>query len=46
MNSTLDITTFETWLWESACRIRGKIDAPIFIQRLSDIFDNEVEQYT
>lgn len=25
---TLDITTFETWLWEAACQIRGPVDAP------------------
>jgi len=47
----LDIKTLENRLWEAACKIRGKIDAPkyknyilplIFLKRLSDVFDNEV----
>lgn len=50
-NNRLDITTLENWLWESACKIRGEIDAPkykeyilplIFIKRLSDVFDDEL----
>lgn len=49
----LDISTLENWLWEAACKIRGEIDAPkykdyilplIFIKRLSDVFDDEVEK--
>jgi len=49
----LDISTLETWLWEAACIIRGAIDAPkfkdyilplIFLKRLSDVFDDELEQ--
>lgn len=48
---TLDVPTLETWLWESACQIRGPLDAPkfkdyilplIFLKRLSDVFDDEV----
>lgn len=51
MNSTLDVKTLETWLWEAACKIRGEIDAPkykdyilplIFLKRLSDLFDDEI----
>jgi type I restriction enzyme M protein len=26
--NTLDISTLENWLWEEACKIGGKIDAP------------------
>ena len=49
----LDIKTLENWLWEAACKIRGEIDAPkykeyilplIFIKRLSDVFEDEVER--
>ena len=49
----LDIKTLESWLWEAACKIRGEIDAPkykeyilplIFIKRLSDVFEDEVER--
>jgi type I restriction enzyme M protein len=50
-NSHLDVSTLKTWLWESACKIRGPIDAPkfkdyilplIFLKRLSDVFEDEV----
>ncbi len=43
----------ENWLWEAACVIRGEIDAPkykdyilplIFIKRLSDVFEDELEK--
>ena len=46
----MDIKTLENWLWESACVIRGEIEAPrykdyilplIFIKRLSDVFEDE-----
>ncbi|MBI4759152.1 MAG: N-6 DNA methylase, partial [Chloroflexi bacterium] len=49
----LDITALESWLWEAACVIRGPIDAPkfkdyilplIFLKRLSDVFEDELEQ--
>ena len=48
----LDVKTLEGWLWEAACKIRGPIDAPkykdyilplIFLKRLSDVFDDEIE---
>jgi type I restriction enzyme M protein len=51
----LDIKTLETWLWDAACSIRGAVDAPkfkdyilplIFIKRLSDVFEDEVESVT
>jgi len=49
----LDTKTLEGWLWDAACKIRGPIDAPkykdyilplIFLKRLSDVFDDEVEK--
>jgi type I restriction enzyme M protein len=49
----LDISTLENWLWEAACAIRGPVDAPkfkdyilplIFLKRLSDVFDDEIER--
>lgn len=49
---TLDISTLETWLWDAACTIRGPVDAPkykdyilplIFLKRLSDVFDDEIQ---
>ncbi|HOJ34279.1 MAG TPA: class I SAM-dependent DNA methyltransferase [Candidatus Hydrogenedentes bacterium] len=49
----LDIQTLESWLWDAACVIRGPIDAPkfkdyilplIFLKRLSDVFDDEIER--
>lgn len=49
----MDISTLENWLWEAACKIRGEIDAPkykdyilplIFLKRLSDVFDDELEK--
>ncbi len=49
----LDIKTLESWLWEAACKIRGEVDAPkykefilplIFLKRLSDVFDDEIER--
>lgn len=51
----LDISTLESWLWEAACKIRGEIDAPkykdyilplIFLKRLSDVFEDEVNKLT
>lgn len=50
----LDIPTLETWLWDAACAVRGPVDAPkfkdfifplIFYKRLSDVFDDELQQY-
>lgn len=52
-NNKKENSTLETWLWEAACKIRGEIDAPkykdyilpiIFIKRLSDVFDNELDK--
>ncbi len=53
MPEGLDIKTLENWLWEAACVIRGEIDAPkykdyilpiIFVKRLSDVFEDELEK--
>ncbi|ACL16443.1 type I restriction-modification system subunit M [Methanosphaerula palustris] len=53
LNTKLDITVLESWLWEAACKIRGEIDAPkykdyilplIFLKRLSDVFDDEAKK--
>jgi type I restriction enzyme M protein len=52
-NSTLDVKALEAWLWDAACQIRGPLDAPkfkdyilplIFLKRLSDVFDDEVQR--
>ncbi|MGI8549704.1 MAG: type I restriction-modification system subunit M, partial [Dehalococcoidia bacterium] len=49
----LDLPALEQWLWDAACRIRGALDAPkfkdyilplIFLKRLSDVFDEELEE--
>lgn len=51
MNTKLDAPALESWLWEAACVIRGPLDAPkfkdyilplIFLKRLSDVFDDEI----
>jgi type I restriction enzyme M protein len=51
-NGNLDVPTLENWLWEAACQIRGPLDAPkfkdyiiplIFIKRLSDVYDDEID---
>lgn len=48
----LDVSSLENWLWDAACVIRGPVDAPkfkdyilplIFLKRLSDVFDDEIE---
>ena len=53
MPEGVDIKTLENWLWEAACVIRGDIDAPkykdyilplIFVKRLSDVFEDELER--
>lgn len=50
---TLDVPELESWLWDAACQIRGPLDAPkfkdyilplVFLKRLSDVFDDEVER--
>lgn len=49
---SLENGELETWLWSAACSIRGAVDAPkfkdyilplIFVKRLSDVFDDEIE---
>jgi len=49
----LDVSTLEGWLWEAACAIGGPLDAPkfkdyilplIFLKRLSDVFEDEIER--
>ncbi|MFS8867307.1 type I restriction-modification system subunit M [Synechococcus sp. H65.1] len=49
----IDIQSLETWLWDAACVIRGPVDAPkfkdyilplVFLKRLSDVFDDEIER--
>ncbi len=51
--TTLDISTLESWLWKAACELRGPVDAPkfkdyilplIFLKRLSDVFNDEVQR--
>ena len=51
-NNSNKLSTLEGWLWEAACTIRGEIDAPkfkdyilplIFVKRLSDVFEDELE---
>jgi len=53
MATQLDISTLESWLWDAACAIRGPLDAPkfkdyilplVFLKRLSDVFEDELEQ--
>jgi type I restriction enzyme M protein len=53
VNNKLDIKSLENWLWEAACKIRGPVDAPkykdyilplIFLKRLSDVFEDELER--
>lgn len=53
MKNKLDVSTLENWLWEAACQIRGPVDAPkfkdyilplIFLKRLSDVFEDEVNR--
>lgn len=45
--------TLESWIWDAACAIRGAQDAPkykdfilplIFVKRLCDVFDDEVQR--
>jgi len=49
----MTIEALETWLWDAACVIRGPVDAPrfkdyilplVFLKRLSDVFDDELER--
>jgi len=52
-NNKLNIKALESWLWDAACKIRGEIDAPkykdyilplIFLKRLSDVYDDEIDK--
>lgn len=52
-HNNLNTKSLENWLWEAACKIRGEIDAPkykdyilplIFLKRLSDVFEDEVNR--
>lgn len=49
----LDLPGLEQWLWDAACVVRGPLDAPkfkdyilplIFLKRISDVFDDEIEK--
>ncbi len=49
----LDLPTLASWLWDAASALRGPVDAPkfkdyilplIFLKRLSDVFDDEVQR--
>jgi type I restriction enzyme M protein len=49
----MTIDELETWLWDAACAIRGPVDAPkfkdyilplVFLKRLSDVFEDELER--
>ena len=49
----LSLSALENWLWEAACVVRGPLDAPkfkdhilplIFLKRLSDVFDDEIDR--
>lgn len=53
VDEALDTSRLEGWLWDAACSIRGAVDAPkfkdyilplIFVKRLSDVFDDEIER--
>lgn len=47
--------SLESWIWDAACSIHGAVDAPkykdyilplIFVKRLCDVFDDEVQRIT
>jgi type I restriction enzyme M protein len=55
ITSRLDTRALEKWLWDAACSIRGAVDAPkfkdyilplVFVKRLSDVFDDEINRLT
>jgi len=48
-----EIKSMESWIWKAACSIHGAVDAPkykdfilplIFVKRLCDVFDDEVNR--
>lgn len=54
-SSVLSNRSMEQMLWDAACSVRGEKDAPkfkdyllplLFIKRLSDVFDDEVQRLT
>jgi len=54
-STVLGTKSMEQMLWDAACQIRGEKDAPkfkdyllplLFIKRLSDVFDDEVQRLT
>ncbi len=54
-SAVLSNKSMEQMLWEAACSIRGEKDAPkfkdyllplLFVKRLSDVFDDEVQRLT
>lgn len=53
MRVGMDNATLGNWLWQAACSIRGPVDAPkykdyilplLFLKRLSDVYEDEVER--
>lgn len=51
--NSVNASNLEGWLWDAACQIRGPLDAPkfkdyilplIFLKRLSDVFEDEVNR--
>jgi type I restriction enzyme M protein len=53
LHNHLDLPTLEQLLWDATCQIRGPLDAPkykdyilplIFLKRLSDVFDDEINR--
>ena len=54
-STVLSTRSMEQMLWDAACQIRGEKDAPkfkdyllplLFLKRLSDVFDDEVQRLT
>ncbi|HQF43248.1 MAG TPA: class I SAM-dependent DNA methyltransferase, partial [Ignavibacteriaceae bacterium] len=55
MGNNNNSKSLESWIWDAACAIRGAQDAPkykdfilplIFVKRLCDVFDDEVQRIT
>lgn len=53
-NNNNKAKSLETWIWDAACSIRGAADALkfkefilplIFVKRLCDVFDDEMERF-
>ena len=54
MGNNNNSKSLESWIWDAACAIRGAQDAPkykdfilplIFVKRLCDVFDDEVNRF-